>query len=171
MGQFDNDPKVILIGNRMKLLGVDLLKYIGEITNTFPPPPAPWGFGFTCKDGTTYTALMQALIQNPRFCWDSMIGGSQHHGASFREDNQPNSLHIVLSTRPDPKMSKPSDKVRPTCSIHLDSVSPVAGRNKTTGQCIYDTGKLFQHLATDLKHTPLIIVPSGERGIVFGFRF
>jgi hypothetical protein len=113
---------------------------------------------------------MDALIQSSKFGSDSMLGGSQHLGASFREVNQLDSLHIILSTRPDPSMSKPSDPVRPTCSIHLDSVSPVAGRDSKTRRIIYDQGKLLQHLATDLKRTPLI-VPSGERGIVFGFRF
>jgi hypothetical protein len=167
MGKFDNDRVVVLIKNRMKLLGVDLDQYIGVITNTWSETPQ--GFGFTCKDKDNYTALMTALVQNRNFGADSMIGGSQHHGASFREVNKYDSLHIVISTRPDPS-SKPSDPVRPTCSVHLDSVSPVAGRDDKTGQIVYDPGKVLQHLATDLKHTPLIM-PSSEGGIVFGFRF
>jgi hypothetical protein len=44
------------------------------------------------------------------------------------------------------------------------------GRDPKTGLVNYDLGKVLQHLATDLKHTPLI-VPSDEQGIVFGFRF
>jgi hypothetical protein len=152
----------------MKSLGVDLDLYIGQVTNTWKETPS--GFGFTCRDKAAYSALMNAMVQNSHFGSDSMLGGSQHLGASFREVNRLDSLHIVLSSRPDPSMSKPSDPIRATCSIHLDSVSPVAGRDDRTGQIIYDPGKVLQHLATDLKHTPLI-VPSGERGIVFGFRF
>ncbi len=83
---------------------------------------------------------------------------------------QPDSLHIILSTRPDPSMSKPSASVRATCSVHLDTVSVVAGRDPKSRQVIYDPGKVLQHLATDLKRTSLI-VPSRERGIAFGFRF
>jgi hypothetical protein len=52
----------------------------------------------------------------------------------------------------------------------VDSVSVVAGRDPRTRRVIYDSGKVLQHLATDLKHTPLIL-PSSERGITFGFRF
>ena len=88
---------------------------------------------------------MHALVQNLNFGSDSMIGGSQHHGASFREVSQPDSLHIVLSTRPDPTSKLP---IRPTCSVHLDSVSPVAGRDPTTRKIIYDHGKVLQHIAT-----------------------
>jgi hypothetical protein len=168
MGQFDKDRTVVRIKNRIKTLGIDLDRYIGEVTNKWDDTPS--GFGFTCKDNANYRALMDALVQSSSFGSDSMLGSSQHLGASFREINQPDSLHIVLSTRPDPSMSKPSDPVRATCSIHLDSVSPVAGRDSKTGQVVYDPGKVLQHLATDLKHTPLI-VPSGEGGIVFGFRF
>jgi len=168
MEPFANAHTVVLIMNRMKGLGLDLARYVGQITNFWNDTPS--GFGFTCKDRASYIALMDALVQNPRFGSDSMIGGSQHHGASFREINQFDSLHIILSTRPDPGMSKPSDPVRATCSVHLDSVSPVAGRDSQTRQVIYDHGKVLQHLATDLKHTPLI-VPSGQGGIVFGFRF
>lgn len=168
MGQFDNVRTVISIKNRMKKLGVDLDRYIGQITNKWDTTPR--GFGFTCKDKNAYTALMGALIQNLHFGSDNMIGGSQHHGASFREVSEPDSLHIILSTRPDPSMSKPSDRLRATCSIHLDSVSVITGRDPTTKQVIYDPGKVLQHLATDLLHTPLIM-PSSKGGIVFGFRF
>jgi hypothetical protein len=168
MAQFDNAHTVVLIKNRMKRQGIDLDRYIGRITSRWDTTPC--GFGFTCKDRATYMALMQGLIDNPNFGSDSMIGGSQHKGASFREVSQPDSLHIILSSRPDPSMSKPSDPVRATCSVHLDSVSVVAGRDPKTRQVIYDPGKVLQHLATDLKHTPLIM-PGGERGIVFGFRF
>jgi hypothetical protein len=157
-----------MIKNRMKQRGVDLDRYIGQVIN--PWDSTPPGFGFTCRDRAAYLALMQALVQSPNFGSDSMIGGSQHYGASFREVSQPDSLHIILSSRPDPTLSKPSDPVRATCSIHLDSVSPVAGRDPATKQIIYDTGKVLQHLATDLKRTPLIM-PSREGGIVFGFRF
>jgi hypothetical protein len=160
MAQFDNERTVVSIKNRMKGLGIDLDRYVGQITNKWDSTPA--GFGFTCKDKNAYTALMGALIQNIHFGSDSMIGGSQHQGVSFREVNQFNSLHIILSTR--------SNRVGATCSIHLDSVSVVTGMDSKTGQVIYDNGKVLQHLATDLLHTPLIM-PSSEAGIVFGFRF
>jgi hypothetical protein len=160
MGQFDDSHTVVSIKNRLKRLGVNLDRYIGQITNKWDSTPA--GFGFACKDQLAYTALMNALVLNTNFGTDNMIGGSQHHGVSFREVNQVDSLHIVLSTRP--------DSMGATCSIHLDSVSVAADRDPKTGQVIYDTSQVLQHLATDLLHTPLI-VPSGEHGIVFGFRF
>ena len=93
-----------------------------------------------------------------------MIGGSQHQGASFRENSHPDSLHIILSRRPDPKMSNA------TCSIHLDSVSVVLEIDQKTGMVKYDMGKVLQHLTSDLLHTPLVIVP-GTDGIKFGIRF
>ena len=160
MGQYDNDKTVVSIKNRMKQLGVDLDKYVDRITNKWDSTPA--GFGFTCKDNNAYTRLRNALIQNSHFGGDSMIGGSQHHGISFREVNKFDSLHVILSTK--------ADRIGATCSIHLDSVSVVTGRDSKNGQVIYDPGKVLQHLATDLLHTPLIM-PSRERGIVFGFRF
>lgn len=75
-----------MIKNRMKSLGIDLDRYIGQITNTWAQTPS--GFGFTCKDKASYQALMNALVQNLHFGSDSMLGGSQHVGASFREINQ-----------------------------------------------------------------------------------
>ena len=160
MGQFDQDRTVVSIKGRMKRLGIDLDRYIGQITNKWDSTPA--GFGFTCSDKKAYLALMDALVQSLRFGSDSMVGGSQHTGAPFREFGQPDSLHIILSTRPDPAGA--------TCSIHLDSVSVATGIDPKTRQVIYDPGKVLQHLATDLLHTPLIM-PSSEGGIVFGFRF
>lgn len=168
MGKYDRAPTVVSIKNRMKRLGVDLDRYIGQVTNKWDE--APRGFGFTCKDRAAYTSLMCALVQNGHFGADNMKGGSQHHGASFREVSQSDSLHIILSTRPDPNMSKPSDPVRATCSVHLDTVSVVLGRDPKNRQVIYDPGKVLQHLASDLKRTPLI-VHGTKRGIVFGFRF
>jgi hypothetical protein len=159
-GPFDKDRTVVSIKNRMKRLGIDLDRYIGRITNTWASTPA--GFGFTCTDKKAYLALMAALVQNRHFGSDSMVGGSQHTGASFRECGQADSLHVVLSTRP--------DKAGATCSIHLDSVSVATGVDPKTLQVIYDPGKVLQHLATDLLHTPLIM-PSSKGGIVFGFRF
>jgi hypothetical protein len=177
MAQFDDKRSVSFIKSRMKGLGIDLDQYITKvvgvtkvsgITNVFDDPQV--GFGFKPNDLNAYTALMLAITNSyPRFLRDNMVGGSQHHGASFRENSQPDSLHIILSRSPDPSMCRMC-QVRPTCSIHLDFVSPVAGWDANTGRIKYDLGKLLQHLATDLKHTPLI-VPSGQEGIVFGFRF
>ena len=167
MGQFDNDRTVILIKNRMKALGVNLDRYIGHITNTWAQTPI--GFAFTCKDKSACSTLMNTLVQNLQFGSDTMLGSSQHQGASFREVNQFDSLHIVLVSRPEPSKSNASEFVAGPCSIHLDSVSPVAGRD-SAGRIIYDHGKVLQHIATDLWRTPLI-VPSSENGIVFGFRF
>lgn len=160
MGEFDKDPTVVMIKNRMKRLGIDLDKYLGRITNTWRSTPA--GFAFTCSDEKGYKPLMEALVNSARFGTDNMIGGSQHLGVSFREWGQPDSLHVVLSNR--------ADKMGATCSIHLDSVSVASGVDPKSRQVVYDQGKVLQHLATDLLHTPLI-VPSGEKGIVFGFRF
>jgi len=155
MGKFDNERTVISIKNRIKGLGINLDQYIGEVTGKWDS--VPMGFDFTCKNPAAYTALMKAVTLNTNFGIDNMIGGSQHQGASFREVGAPDSLHIVLSARG-------------PCTIHLDSVSVAKGRNPETGQVDYNLGQVLQHLATDLKHTPLI-VPSAERGIVFGFRF
>ncbi len=146
---------VILIKNRMKGLGINLDQYIGQITDQ--KDNTPMGFDFTCKNPQAYADLMKAMASNINFGADSMIGGSQHQGASFREVGSPASLHIILCSK------------RP-CTIHLDSVSVARSRNSETGQVEYDQGKVLQHLATDLLRTPLI-VPSAQDGIVFGFRF
>lgn len=161
MGQFDNDRTVVLIKNRLKQLGIDLDKYLGTITNTWASTPA--GFGFTCADQQTYKDLMSAMVQNQNFGSDNMMGGSQHKGASFRECGKPDSLHVVLSTRPDPGSGA-------TCSVHLDSVSVAPSVDPKTRMVNYDYGKVLQHVATDLLHTPLIM-PSSDKGIVFGFKF
>ena len=168
MGQFEKDLIVISIKQRMLQNGIDMDRYIGVITNTWHENPA--GFGFTCVERTdgnplvTFHNLTAALIANSHFGVDNMIGGSQHHGMSYRENNQPDSLHVVISKRADPKMAGA------TCSIHVDSVSPVAGID-SQGGIIYDMGKILQHAATDLKHTPLIM-PHAENGTIsFGFRF
>lgn len=159
MGQFDKDRTVLSIKSRLKRLAIDLDKYIGQITNTWASTPA--GFGFTCASKKAYLDLMDALVKSLYFGSDSMIGGSQHKGASFRECGQQDSLHVVL-TNP--------DRAGETCSVHLDSVSVATAIDPKTRLVIYDPGKVLQHLATDLLHTPLI-VPSSEGGIVFGFRF
>lgn len=146
---------VILIKNRIKGLGINLDQYIGQITYQWDN--TPMGFDFTCKNPPTYTDLMKALVSNTNFGADNMVGGSQHQGASFREVGASDSLHIILCSK------------RP-CTIHLDSVSVARSRNSDTGLVDYDQGKVFQHLATDLWRTPLI-VPSAEGGITFGIRF
>ena len=160
MGQYDDDKTVVSIKRRMRNRGIDLDQYIGRITNKWDSTPA--GFKFTCKNNACYKSLMKAMVLNVNFGCDNMIGSSQHQGSSFREVSNTDSLHIIISTR--------SDKEGATCSIHLDSVSVVTGRDSKTRQVIYNPGKVLQHIATDLLHTPLIM-PSSEHGIVFGFRF
>ena len=86
-----------------------------------------------------------------------------HKGVSFREVNQPDSLHITIYQR------TPGEK-GDNASIHLDSVSPVMGRDDKTKGLVYDYGRVLQHIVTDAKHMPLI-VPSSGAGIVFGIRF
>jgi hypothetical protein len=122
------------------------------------------GFGFTCKTDAISIDLEKALLGSKHFGIDTKIGGSQHTGKSFREDNRPDSLHIVLSSRPDPNMQGA------TCSVHLDSVSVVLGIDPDTHILRYDTGKLLQHLTCDLGHNSWLIVP-GTDGTNVGFRF
>ncbi len=151
---------VRLIKHRMRMLGIALDQYIND------PPTNIWdqGFGFTCK-GNNCSGLMRTVIENPNFGTDSAIGGSMHPGVSFREVNKPDSLHIILSNRViDPKSGA-------TCEIHLDSVSPVSGRDPNTRKLTYDYGRVLQHLVTDKWRQPGVIVPSGEGGVVFGLRF
>jgi len=172
MGNFSSDPTVFMINNRLKQLGIDLAKYLGTITNTWPSTPP--GFGFICADQLgdktlppekqqAYMKLMDAIVQNQNFGSDNMLAGSQHRGASFRECGKPDSLHVILSKTPDPQSKN-------TCSVHLDSVSFAVSVDPKTRMVQYDYGKALQHIATDLLHTPLI-VPSSEKGLVFGFRF
>ena len=171
MGNLSGHPTVLMINNRLKQLGIDLDKYLGTITNKWP---APQGFGFICADQLgekalppekqqAYRKLMDAIVQNQHFGSDSMVGGSQHQGASFREWGKPDSLHIILSRTPDPVSKN-------TCSVHLDAVSVAVSVDPKTRMVQYDYGKVLQHLATDLLNTPLI-VPGSEQGLVFGFRF
>jgi hypothetical protein len=118
------------------------------------------GFGFVHKE---YDRLLVALVMSSNFGSDTTFGGKLHSGLSFREITTPDSLHITLSERPDPK-------THDTCSIHLDSVSIVAGRDPNSRTVNYNYGKGLQHLATDYLHTPFI-VPNSEEGLVFGIRF
>jgi hypothetical protein len=41
MAEFDDDRKVVMIKGRMRRLGLDLDRYIGQITNTWPRPGTP----------------------------------------------------------------------------------------------------------------------------------
>ena len=141
------------------MLGLPLDPFIGTITREWSTTPQ--GFGFVCRD---FKGLTEALIMNIHFGFDTAIGASLHNGASYREVNTVDSLHIIMNRRPDAAHGGE------TCSIHLDSVSPVAGRNENSRLLIYDYGKVLQHLATDAAHLP-IIVPSSEKGLVFGLRF
>ena len=151
---------VTLIKHRMRMLGIDLDQYIND------PPTNTWdqGFGFTCK-GNNCSSLMHAVVDNPNFGSDSAIGGSMHAGVSFREVNKPDSLHIILSNRVIDHESGA------TCEVHLDSVSPVSGRDPNTRKLTYDYGRVLQHLVSDKWNHPNVIVPSGEGGVVFGLRF
>jgi hypothetical protein len=158
MADFNKASTVISIKGRMTRLGIDLEKYIEKITHYWDM--TPMGFGFICKD---YDSLMSALVMSSNFGSDTTLGGKLHSGVSFREINTQDSLHISLSRRPDPKSGA-------TCSIHLDSVSPVAGRDTNSRTVNYNYGKVLQHVATDALHTPFI-VPNSEQGIVFGIRF
>ena len=139
----------------MSTLGVDLRAYIDKAT---------WmtedGFDFICKD---CGGLSMALIQNEKFGCDSALGGSLHKGVSYREDNQPDSLHLIL-------YPGTPGAAGDNASIHHDKVSPVAGRDPRTKKLNYDYGRVLQHLVTDAKKWPLI-VPSSEAGLVFGVRF
>ena len=149
-----------LIKHRMRMLGIDLDQYINN------PPTNFWGqgFGFTCKNNN-YLGLMRKVIENQNFGTDSAIGGSLHPGVSFRESGNPDGLHIILSNHVIDRKSGA------TCEIHLDSVSPVSGRDPNTRKLIYDYGRVLQHLVTDKCHQPNVIVPSGEGGVVFGLKF
>lgn len=150
-----SDPPASSILFRMASLGVSLEPYVASITWMWKN-----GFDFICPD---CKGLMQALILSQHFGCDSAIGGSMHKGVSFREVSQPDSLHIVIYEK------HPGAK-GDNASIHLDSFSPVAGRDDKTKGLVYDYGKVLQHVVTDAKHKPLI-VPSSEAGLVFGLRF
>jgi hypothetical protein len=158
MADFNNVSTVISIKNRMGRLGIDLDKHIEKITHYWAM--TPMGFGFICKD---FDGLMNTLVMSINFGSDTPLGGRLHSGISFREINTQDSLPISLSKRPDPESGS-------NCSIHLDSVSPVAGRDPNSGKINYNYGKVLQHVFTDALHTPFI-VPNSETGLVFGIRF
>lgn len=159
MGQYDKTPTVVRIKDRLKRLSIDLDKYLGEITNYWDSTPP--GFHFYCADAKAWQNLLAAMVQSTSFGTDTMVGGSQHKGVSFRECGQSDSLHVVLVN---PGVSKEK------CGVHLDTVSVALSRDPKTGLVNYDLGKVPQHLATDLWNLPLIM-PSPEKGLVFGFRF
>jgi hypothetical protein len=168
MANFETDLTVVAIYERMYRYGIDLSQFWTEITNTWHETPA--GFRFALPIAK-YFGLMGKIIENNRFGRDCLLGESQHLGVSFREDHQPDSLHVVMAKRflfKEEYVHQYTDW--PGCIIHVDSVSVVRGVNKSTRRVQYDEGKLLQHLATDLKHTPLI-APGGRAGLVFGWRF
>lgn len=150
---------VASIKARMRSRGIDLDQYLERVTNSWDSTPR--GFGFTCKDKAQWQALLSALTTSSNFAVDTGLGASQHPGVSFREVSPLDSAHITMTSRPDSKTGA-------TCSIHVDSVSPVLGRDQG-GKAVYDCGRALQHVFSDLLHTPLI-VPSRD-GFVFGFRF
>lgn len=150
---------IISIKNRMARLGIDMEKHIEKIIRHWDQ--TPMGFEFLCKD---HKGLMSTLVMSSNFGSDTRIGGMLHTGVSFREIDSQDSLHITLSTRP-------GSKAAATCSIHLDSVSPVAGRDPNTRMVDYNYGKVLQHYVTDAKGGKRFVVPSSDGGLVFGIRF
>jgi len=145
---------------RMRSRGIDLDQYIERVTNSWDSTPC--GFGFTCTDKAHWHSLLDALTRSSNFGVDTGLGASQHPGVSFREVSTPDSAHITMTIRPDPKTGA-------TCSIHVDSVSVVRGRDQG-GKALYDCGRALQHVFSDLLHAP-VIVPSSDQGLVFGVRF
>lgn len=126
---------------RLKTRGVDLEKYIEKQINNGGILAAwaetPSGFKFACKD---IKSFMMELIMNANFAVDTGIGQRFQKGASFREVSKSDSLHILvfkngycneLKTRLD------------YVNVHLDSVSPVRGRDKKNVLSNMNLAKLF----------------------------
>jgi hypothetical protein len=124
----------------------------------------PSGFKFACKDTK---AFMTALIQSPFFAADTGIGQQFQTGASFREVSRPSGLHIIVFKN---RYCKELDTKIAYANIHLDSVSPVAGRDQATGSVIYEPGEVLDHVLRDLLHSP-VTIRRGRRGAFAEFRF
>jgi hypothetical protein len=144
------------------MLGISIDAYVQKYTNYWEPPYG-FGFRFISKSGYERT-LLRDLSFNARFGVDGSIGGSRHPGVSFREVNQPDSLHVIVSKHPIDRQSGAN------CEVHLDSVSPVLGR-EGDGSLRYDFGRVLQHIVTDQYHLNDVIVPSKDAGFAFGLRF
>lgn len=153
---------------RLKTRGVDLDKYIEKQINNGGILAAwaetPSGFKFACKD---IKSFMMELIMNANFAVDTGIGQRFQKGASFREVSKSDSLHILvfkngycneLKTRLD------------YVNVHLDSVSPVRGRDSKTRSIEYEPGEVVQHALTDLLHLPVTLRGSSQ-GLFLGIRF
>jgi hypothetical protein len=99
----------------------------------------PMGFKFTCSQTDT---LARALRFSPRFALATAFFDVRPDAVIFREVSQPDSLHFRLPKDPAAE-----------CSVHLDSVSIVEGRD-AAGQVIYasDLEVLERHLRIDKQH-------------------
>jgi hypothetical protein len=147
---------------RMESLGIPLKKYIHHVFKQWGGPTA--GFGFICKNPAD---LLLDLASNSNFARETTLGQRFQSGGSWRQVNQPDSLHILYFK------NKWVDELKTRTDyfqIHIDSASVAAGKDPGARACIYDYGRLMDHVFTDLLRTR-VITPSSERGLVIGLRF
>jgi hypothetical protein len=158
MGGLQDDGKVQLIQSRLIHLGLILTPFLDEVTRVYPPN-GPIGFDFKCED---ISGLFAAVKYNPHFGYDNPRNIAGHvatelaHGISFREDNQQDSLHFEIA--------------KDICNVHIDSISVVAGKDES-GDIIYNTANLLQHISSDHFNFRKVIAPNSRDGFVWGFRF
>jgi hypothetical protein len=171
MGNYDNEPEVKIVKQRIAKLGLSLDPFIKKITHVYKRPK-PIGFRFVCENPDS---LFVALQYNPNFGMDNppniklprnIVGKIAAHftrGTSFREVSDTDSLHLSVS-------KKLSLDTLDNCEIHLDTTSISSGVDDE-GMVIYNLVNLPQHLVTDLLEKPNLIAHNEGEFFNVGWRF
>jgi hypothetical protein len=164
------EPSVVdRLKQRAKCRGLDLDRHIqkeaaeGGIIAHWNS--TPHGFKFLCKNFDELN-LALALLKSV-FAPDSALGQRFQTGASWREVSQPDGLHVIVFK------NRYVDELRTKicyANVHLDSISPVAGADPSTGRIRYEPGETIAHAMKDLKHSR-VFVDTFKRGPQVGIRF
>jgi hypothetical protein len=163
MSNLEKTSEVIKIKNYLFKLGLIIDPDIDRITEI---EKKPVGFKFVCGN---ISLLIRKLTLNRHFGVDNKsetfgkLASKLSCGLSFRQKDSSDSIHFNIS-------KSACGKDEANCSVHLDTVSMVAGTD-AIGNNNYIVGNIFKHLAIDQYRLTKVIVPSGEDGFVIGYRF
>ncbi len=146
---YRNRQTVIEITLRLKTLGVPLDQYLITVTDFWDGNPK--GFKFVCLSEKMNRQLCEVLDRAaPRIVKDAILSQLSQDGASWREVNREDSLHILwLTGTPNDTYTNPL--VRSYFNVHLDSVS-ICRRADEAGRCQLHYPTVPRHIWKDLWH-------------------
>lgn len=142
-GKYDAAQTVLELKARIKRLGIDLDRHIGEVTNKWDKTPR--GFAFVCWTDSEIQSLCQALDRCAKIGRDAVLSQMFQKGASWREVNPKDGLHILWL--PGKPYSTYANPVTSYFNIHLDSVSVC--HQEAGGYCETNWPSVIDHWKKD----------------------